>query len=61
MAEPARVWDLLRPWLTPDDAELIRAVVYRFHATVAERVSRALRHFLPTHLSRRLDRALDFR
>jgi 3-(3-hydroxy-phenyl)propionate hydroxylase len=35
MVEPDRVWELLRPWLTPDDAELIRAVVYRFHATVA--------------------------
>jgi 3-(3-hydroxy-phenyl)propionate hydroxylase len=38
MIEPDRVWELLRPWLTSDDAELIRAVVYRFHATVAERM-----------------------
>lgn len=30
-----RVWELLAPWLTRDDARLIRAVVYRFHATVA--------------------------
>ena len=36
MVEPSRVWELLEPWLTPDDAELIRAVVYRFHATVAD-------------------------
>ena len=36
MVEPARVWQLLDGWLTPDDADLIRAVVYRFHATVAE-------------------------
>jgi 3-(3-hydroxy-phenyl)propionate hydroxylase len=39
MVEPERVWELLRPWLTPADAELVRAVVYRFHATVAERMS----------------------
>lgn len=35
MAGPARVWSLLEPWLGTDDAELVRAVVYRFHATVA--------------------------
>ncbi len=38
MVEPTRVWELIAPWLTPDDATLIRAVVYRFHATVAERM-----------------------
>jgi 3-(3-hydroxy-phenyl)propionate hydroxylase len=36
MAEPGRVWQLLEGWLTPDDADLVRAVVYRFHATVAD-------------------------
>lgn len=36
MVAPARVWQLLEGWVTPDDADLIRAVVYRFHATVAE-------------------------
>jgi 3-(3-hydroxy-phenyl)propionate hydroxylase len=36
MVEPARVWELLQPWLTTDDADLVRAVVYRFHATVAD-------------------------
>lgn len=36
MVEPERAWAMLAPWLTHDDAELVRAVVYRFHATVAE-------------------------
>ncbi len=36
MVEPARVWELLEGWLTPDDADLVRVVVYRFHATVAD-------------------------
>jgi 3-(3-hydroxy-phenyl)propionate hydroxylase len=36
MTEPKRVWQLLEPWIGPDDAELVRAVVYRFHATVAD-------------------------
>jgi 3-(3-hydroxy-phenyl)propionate hydroxylase len=36
MVADARVWELLEPWLTTDDAELVRAVVYRFHATVAD-------------------------
>jgi 3-(3-hydroxy-phenyl)propionate hydroxylase len=35
MADTDRVWSLLQPWITRDDARLIRAVVYRFHATVA--------------------------
>ncbi len=30
------VRDLLSPWVGPDDVEVVRAVVYRFHATVAE-------------------------
>ncbi len=36
MVEPTRVWELLEGWITPDDADLVRAVVYRFHATVAD-------------------------
>lgn len=38
MLDPARIWGLLEQWLTPEDAELVRAVVYRFHATVAEQM-----------------------
>jgi 3-(3-hydroxy-phenyl)propionate hydroxylase len=36
MERHGRVWDLLGPWLSPHDGEIVRAVVYRFHATVAE-------------------------
>jgi len=36
MATDARVWELLSPWITTEDADLVRAVVYRFHATVAD-------------------------
>lgn len=35
MTSPDRVWSLLAPWLTEVDADIVRAVVYRFHATVA--------------------------
>lgn len=38
LEQPGRVWDLVRPWgLDPDNAELERAVVYRFEACWAER------------------------
>ena len=36
IATDTRVWELLEPWIAPDDADLVRAVVYRFHATVAD-------------------------
>lgn len=36
MEDPRRVWQLLAPWLSPDDGAIVRAVVYRFHATIAE-------------------------
>jgi len=36
MEAPERVWQLLAPWLTPSDGEVRRAVVYRFHATIAD-------------------------
>jgi 3-(3-hydroxy-phenyl)propionate hydroxylase len=31
------VWELLRPWVGPDDTEVIRHVVYSFHGLIAER------------------------
>lgn len=37
MEDRDRIWELLRPWAGPDDARIIRAVVYRFHATIADR------------------------
>jgi len=36
MTAEERVWELLSPWIGPTDAEIVRSVVYRFHATVAE-------------------------
>jgi len=36
-ATPARTWQLLSRWLTPEDGELWRQASYRFHALVAER------------------------
>jgi 3-(3-hydroxy-phenyl)propionate hydroxylase len=35
-ASPSVVWGRLAPWLGPDDAELVRAAVYQFHAVVAD-------------------------
>ncbi len=31
-----RVWELLRPWISSDDADVIRHVVYTFHAVIAD-------------------------
>ena len=44
MTRPERVWELLAPWITEEQAGIVRAVVYRFHATVASamRVGRIL-------------------
>ena len=36
IATPERVWQLLRPWLRPDQGKIWRAPTYRFHALVAE-------------------------
>lgn len=35
MEKPDQVWQLLAPWLTPEDGTLWRAAAYRFHALVA--------------------------
>ena len=35
--DPGTVWRLLAPWIGPEDAEIERAVIYTFHATVARR------------------------
>ena len=42
--DPARVWELLAPWMGPDDATIVRHAVYEFRARVAETtgVGRAL-------------------
>jgi 3-(3-hydroxy-phenyl)propionate hydroxylase len=32
-----RVWELLSPWIGPDDAEITRHVVYTFHGLIAQR------------------------
>jgi 3-(3-hydroxy-phenyl)propionate hydroxylase len=32
-----KVWELLSPWLGPDDAEIYRAVAYTFHSLLASR------------------------
>jgi 3-(3-hydroxy-phenyl)propionate hydroxylase len=31
----AGLWELLKPWVTPHDATIVRSAVYRFHAVVA--------------------------
>lgn len=35
MERSETVWQLLEPWVTPEDTEVVRAVVYSFHALIA--------------------------
>jgi 3-(3-hydroxy-phenyl)propionate hydroxylase len=37
VAQPAKVWELLSRWITPEDAEIERASVYTFHSVIAQR------------------------
>ena len=37
LIEPAKIWQLLSRWITPEDADLERAAVYMFHSVVARR------------------------
>jgi 3-(3-hydroxy-phenyl)propionate hydroxylase len=34
------LWDLLSPWVTKSDADLVRSAVYRFHAVVAPQMQK---------------------
>ena len=36
VAQPAKVWELLSRWITPEDGELERAAVYTFHSVIAQ-------------------------
>jgi 2-polyprenyl-6-methoxyphenol hydroxylase-like FAD-dependent oxidoreductase len=57
MSSPEVVWELMSPWVTPDDVRLLRHPVYTFQAKYAEswRVGRALlagdaAHLMPPFL-----------
>lgn len=36
MVQPETLWKLVRPWVTPENAEIERAVIYTFHSIIAE-------------------------
>jgi 3-(3-hydroxy-phenyl)propionate hydroxylase len=35
MTRPERIWQLLAPWIRPDEAEIDRAAIYTFHSVIA--------------------------
>ncbi|WP_299807993.1 bifunctional 3-(3-hydroxy-phenyl)propionate/3-hydroxycinnamic acid hydroxylase [Tardiphaga sp.] len=37
LMEPAKIWQLLSRWITPEDADIERAAVYMFHSVVARK------------------------
>lgn len=37
LERPETAWELIKPWMTPDDADLIRNVVYTFRSSMATR------------------------
>ncbi|OTP76476.1 bifunctional 3-(3-hydroxy-phenyl)propionate/3-hydroxycinnamic acid hydroxylase MhpA [Caballeronia sordidicola] len=36
LQKPEKVWDLLAPWVTPQDATLVRYAIYKFRSLIAE-------------------------
>jgi 2-polyprenyl-6-methoxyphenol hydroxylase-like FAD-dependent oxidoreductase len=44
--DPARIGELLAPWIAPDEAEVVRGTVYEFRAAVAETLRAGRRSFL---------------
>lgn len=37
ITQPAKVFELLKPWVTPDDVDLERSALYTFHSALARR------------------------
>ena len=36
LVQPATLWQLVAPWLSPEQAEIERAVIYTFHSVIAQ-------------------------